>query len=68
MCLLAVQLTRLRLSFPVLRKCVDSRGQTVATWTQEALELRVAASAEDILDRLVVTCLIHLWFRAHGYW
>ncbi|OCB84463.1 hypothetical protein A7U60_g8449 [Sanghuangporus baumii] len=53
---------------PVLRKCVDSRGQTVAAWTQETLELRVAPSAEDILDRLVVTCLIHLWFRAHGYW
>ncbi|KAL5508358.1 hypothetical protein ACEPAH_5977 [Sanghuangporus vaninii] len=48
--------------------CVNSRGQTVASWTQETLELRVAPSAEDILDRLVVICLIHLWFRAHGYW
>ncbi|KAH8113372.1 hypothetical protein DFH11DRAFT_1727850 [Phellopilus nigrolimitatus] len=48
--------------------CVDSRGRKVATWTQETLELRVVSSVEDILDRLVVTCLVNIWFRAHGYW
>ncbi|EJD01040.1 uncharacterized protein FOMMEDRAFT_147698 [Fomitiporia mediterranea MF3/22] len=48
--------------------CVNADGETVATWTEEILELRVAASAEDILDRLVVTCLVHIWFKAHGYW
>ncbi|KAI5120516.1 hypothetical protein M0805_000101 [Coniferiporia weirii] len=48
--------------------CVDPSGRTIATWTQGALELRVVPSAENILDRIVVTCLVHVWFRAHGYW
>ncbi|KAF5388034.1 hypothetical protein D9615_000230 [Tricholomella constricta] len=48
--------------------CVDSWGRTIATWTQEQLQLSVAARVEDILDRLVVTCLLNLWIRHLGQW
>ena len=58
----------MRLADPTHRQCVDSGGKSVATWTQEELRLVVAPSAEEILDQLVVTCLVNLWFRAHGYW
>ncbi|TFK43350.1 hypothetical protein BDQ12DRAFT_709150 [Crucibulum laeve] len=42
--------------------CVDARGKAVANWSQEKLHLRVATKAENILDRIVVTCLVNLWF------
>ncbi|KAK7061587.1 hypothetical protein R3P38DRAFT_3383766 [Favolaschia claudopus] len=48
--------------------CVDSRGKTVATWTQELTTLWVGAPAERILDRVVVTCLLNLWVRQLGHW
>ncbi|KAJ7179823.1 hypothetical protein C8R43DRAFT_1093369 [Mycena crocata] len=48
--------------------CVDSRGKTVATWSQEETTLRVGSQAELILDRVVVTCLLNLWIRHLGLW
>ncbi|KAJ7742433.1 hypothetical protein DFH07DRAFT_750393, partial [Mycena maculata] len=48
--------------------CVDSRGKTVATWSQEDATLSVAAQVENILDRIVVTCLLNLWIRHLGLW
>ncbi|TFK56119.1 hypothetical protein OE88DRAFT_1731742 [Heliocybe sulcata] len=48
--------------------CVDARGRTVATWRQSALTLSVVAGVEDILDYIVVTCLLHLWVRQSGRW
>lgn len=48
--------------------CLDSWGKTVASWTQEQLRLRVATRVEDVLDRIVVTCLLNLWFRDLGIW
>ncbi|RDB22512.1 hypothetical protein Hypma_010386 [Hypsizygus marmoreus] len=48
--------------------CVDSRGRTIATWSQDQLQLRVASRVEDILDRLVVTCMLNLWIRYLGEW
>ena len=40
----------------------------MASWTQKQLQLRVAARAEDVLDRIVVTCLLNLWIRHLGLW
>ncbi|KAJ7937218.1 hypothetical protein B0H13DRAFT_1698960 [Mycena leptocephala] len=48
--------------------CVDSRGKTVATWSQDETTLRVGVQAEHILDRVVVTCLLNLWIRQLGLW
>ncbi|KAJ7507591.1 hypothetical protein B0H11DRAFT_2169371 [Mycena galericulata] len=48
--------------------CVDSRGKTVATWRQEETTLTVSPQAEDILDRICVTCLLNLWIRHLGLW
>ncbi|KAJ7276236.1 hypothetical protein B0H12DRAFT_1005313, partial [Mycena haematopus] len=54
--------------FVCLPSCVDSRGKTVATWSQEETTLRVGAQAVHILDRVVVTCLLNLWIRQLGLW
>ncbi|KAJ6539177.1 hypothetical protein B0H19DRAFT_960293 [Mycena capillaripes] len=48
--------------------CVDSRGKTVARWSEEETTLSVGAQAEHILDRVVVTCLLNLWIRQLGLW
>ncbi|KAJ6629163.1 hypothetical protein B0H10DRAFT_2160627 [Mycena sp. CBHHK59/15] len=49
-------------------QCVDSRGKTVATWSQEETTLRVKAQVEHVLDRIIVTCLLNLWIRQLGLW
>ena len=46
----------------------SSRGKTIAQWTQETLTLTVAEHAEGFLDRVVVTCLLHLWLRRWNIW
>ncbi|KAJ7095216.1 hypothetical protein B0H15DRAFT_967117 [Mycena belliarum] len=48
--------------------CVDARGKTVATWSHADTTLQVGAQAEQILDRVVVTCLLNLWIRHLGLW
>ncbi|KAI0069013.1 hypothetical protein BV25DRAFT_1792070 [Artomyces pyxidatus] len=48
--------------------CVDSRGKTVATWTEGELSLHVESRVESILDRLVVTLLLNRWMKALGSW
>ncbi|KAF8897360.1 hypothetical protein BD779DRAFT_1465568 [Infundibulicybe gibba] len=48
--------------------CIDSRGRTVTTWSQEELLLRVAPRVEAILDRIVVTCLLNMWYKDIGQW
>ncbi|KAI0771868.1 hypothetical protein BD413DRAFT_475288 [Trametes elegans] len=47
---------------------LTNRGKTIALWTQETLILRVAERAEGFLDRVVVTCFLHLWFRRLNIW
>lgn len=49
-------------------QCVDSRGRTVATWGQAEQTLRVEGRVGSILDRIVVTCLLHIWMRRQGQW
>ncbi|THV03273.1 hypothetical protein K435DRAFT_827117 [Dendrothele bispora CBS 962.96] len=46
--------------------CVDSRGKTVATWTDKDKKLWVAGKLEPVLDRLVVSCFLNIWFLQHG--
>jgi len=49
--------------------CVDSRGKIVATWTEETMKLWVAEKLQGSLDRVVVTCLLHVWWkRVLGSW
>ncbi|KAF9045893.1 hypothetical protein BDZ89DRAFT_1108754 [Hymenopellis radicata] len=48
--------------------CVDSKGKTVASWSQETLTLSVSSKVESILDRVVVTCFLNLWVRQLGDW
>jgi len=43
--------------------CVDSKGKTIASWSQQEDMLRVALRCEPILDRLVVSCMMNLWFK-----
>ncbi|KAI0676866.1 hypothetical protein C8Q78DRAFT_50715 [Trametes maxima] len=47
---------------------LTNRGKTIAVWTQETLILRVAERAEGFLDRVVVTCLLNLWFIRLNLW
>lgn len=47
---------------------LTNRGKTIAMWTQEALILRVAERAEGFLDRVVVTCVLNLWFKRLNLW
>lgn len=49
-------------------KCVDLRGRTVATWSQEQLQLIVVPRVEGIMDRVVVTCMLNLWIKQVGQW
>jgi len=49
--------------------CVDSRNKVVATWSQENRRLWVAEKLQGRLDRVVVTCLLHVWWkRVLGTW
>ncbi|TDL29283.1 hypothetical protein BD410DRAFT_779645 [Rickenella mellea] len=48
--------------------CVDSRGKIVATWIHQTQILKVERRVEGILDRLVITCLLHVWFRLSNRW
>ena len=52
----------------ICSQCVDSRGRTVPTWGQAEQTLRVEGRVESILDRIVVTCLLHIWMRRQGQW
>ncbi|KAI0650021.1 hypothetical protein C8Q79DRAFT_997970 [Trametes meyenii] len=47
---------------------LTNRGKSIAVWTQETLILRVAERAEGFLDRVVVTCLLNLWFIRLNLW
>lgn len=49
-------------------QCVDSKGKTVANWTQDGLTLSASSKVEPVLDRIVVTCFLNLWIRHLGQW
>ncbi|KAG6832962.1 hypothetical protein H0H92_004846 [Tricholoma furcatifolium] len=48
--------------------CIDYRDRTIATWSQQQLQLRVSARGEAILDRLFVTLMLNLWIRHVAEW
>jgi len=48
--------------------CLDTWGNTVASWSQENATLRIALHCLPILDRMVVSCMMNLWFKQLGQW
>ncbi|KAF9221869.1 hypothetical protein BS17DRAFT_841634 [Gyrodon lividus] len=48
--------------------CIDSKDKHVAAWSAEERLLRVAPRCVNILDRVVVTCFLNLWFKKLGRW
>lgn len=49
-------------------QCVDSRDKHVAVWSGDDRQLKVAPRCVAILDRIVVTCFLNLWFKRLGKW
>ncbi|ESK97595.1 hypothetical protein Moror_17595 [Moniliophthora roreri MCA 2997] len=49
-------------------QCVDSRGETVVTWTHDSSMLVVSRKVEAHLDRVVVTCFLNIWAIHMGNW
>lgn len=45
--------------------CVDLTGKRIASWNATRTRLSVPTSIDNaiFIDRLVVTCLLNLWFR-----
>lgn len=48
--------------------CVDSKDRHVATWSGEERLLKIAPRCANILERIIVTCFLNLWFKQHGRW
>ncbi|KIK90988.1 hypothetical protein PAXRUDRAFT_831215 [Paxillus rubicundulus Ve08.2h10] len=48
--------------------CIDSKDKHVAAWSADERVLRVAPRCVNILDRIVVTCFLNLWFKRLGRW
>ncbi|KIJ70281.1 hypothetical protein HYDPIDRAFT_104967 [Hydnomerulius pinastri MD-312] len=48
--------------------CVDSKDKHVAAWSADERLLRVAPRCVNILDRVIVTCFLNLWFKRLGRW
>ena len=49
-------------------QCIDSRDKHVAVWSGENRRLQVAPRCIAILDRIVVTCFLNIWFKRLGQW
>ncbi|KAH0839651.1 hypothetical protein J3R83DRAFT_569 [Lanmaoa asiatica] len=49
-------------------QCIDSKDKHVAVWSGEDRKLMVAPRCVTILDRIVVTCFLSLWFKRLGKW
>ncbi|KAI9574967.1 hypothetical protein HD554DRAFT_135097 [Boletus coccyginus] len=48
--------------------CIDSKDKHVAAWYEEDSKLKVSPRCFAILDRIVVTCFLNLWFQRLGKW
>ncbi|KAF8558998.1 hypothetical protein OG21DRAFT_1519378 [Imleria badia] len=48
--------------------CIDSKDKHVAVWSGEDRKLKVAPRCVAILDRIVVTCFLNIWFKRLGRW
>jgi len=48
--------------------CVDSKDRHVAVWNEVDKRLMVAPRCVAILDRIVVTCFLNLWFKKLRKW
>lgn len=43
--------------------CVDSKDKHVAIWTAQEMSLKIAPRCATILERIVITCFLNLWFK-----
>ncbi|KAI6130483.1 hypothetical protein EDD16DRAFT_1515605 [Pisolithus croceorrhizus] len=43
--------------------CVDSKDKHVAIWTAQDMSLKIAPRCVTILERIVITCFLNLWFK-----
>ncbi|KAG2077596.1 hypothetical protein BDR04DRAFT_556298 [Suillus decipiens] len=48
--------------------CIDSQDKYIASWSNYEKILRVTPRASAMLDRLVVTCFLNVWFKRLGRW
>lgn len=48
--------------------CIDSQDKYIASWSNHERILRVTPRASAMLDRLVVTCFLNVWFKRLGRW
>ncbi|KAG2348698.1 hypothetical protein BDR05DRAFT_943933 [Suillus weaverae] len=48
--------------------CIDSQDKYIASWSNHEKILRVTPRASAMLDRLVVTCFLNVWFKRLGRW
>lgn len=49
-------------------QCIDSKEKHVAAWSEDDRTLKVAPRCVTLLDRIVVTCFLNLWFKRLGKW
>ncbi|KAJ3534381.1 hypothetical protein NM688_g7147 [Phlebia brevispora] len=47
---------------------LTSFGKNIAEWSQDEVTLRVSERAENILDRVVMTCFLNIWMKNLGRW
>ncbi|KAG2369987.1 hypothetical protein BDR07DRAFT_330321 [Suillus spraguei] len=48
--------------------CIDSQDKYIASWSNHEKILRVTPRASAMLDRLVITCFLNVWFKRLGRW
>jgi len=48
--------------------CIDLKDRHIALWSHEEKILKVAPHASTMLDRVVVSCFLNIWFKRLGRW
>ncbi|KAJ8595342.1 hypothetical protein M405DRAFT_728213 [Rhizopogon salebrosus TDB-379] len=51
-----------------VRDCTDSKNKHIASWSHEERTLKVTPYASIMIDRVVVTCFLNVWFKRLGRW
>lgn len=62
------KLERASPNVPLQKQCIDSQDKYIASWSNHERILRVTPRASAMLDRLVVTCFLNVWFKRLGRW
>ncbi|KAI6047358.1 hypothetical protein EDC04DRAFT_3085949 [Pisolithus marmoratus] len=48
--------------------CVDNKDKHVAVWIAREMSLKIAPRCVNMLERIVITCFLNLWFKGLGRW